>query len=444
MRRSSRVTRAGDFGGGVISRATRGPATGRSRGDGAGWRFWAVAYAIGAVLAGANVPTPLYPYYQRVDHLSTATLTVVFVAYVVTVAATLSVAGQASDLFGRRAVLVPALGFGVLSAACFASSGALAWLVVGRVASGIASGAVTAAGPAALADLEPTADVGRASTVASAAVVAGLAIGPMVSGLLVRYAPWPDHLVYVAFVALLAVGLAGVAALPRSPAMTGGAPTGMTSAVARMRFAVGLLGRLRRPSVSAEIRPLFLRTAVAFSTGWVGTAMFFALGPTFADLVLRTTDPIVGAAIVFDAFVMSASAQLLSRRLPNGPVMRWGLGLFAVGMALLPVALSQRQPVLLVLGAAAAGGGQGLTHRASQAALLDATPPAARGQTAAAFYLVGYLVIAVVLVSLGFLIDASGPLAGLTSFAALTVSAALVAVLLGREAAGGESSGVGR
>jgi len=428
----------------VTLRAGRGPVTGQSGGDPARWRFWAVAYAIAAVLAAANLPTSLYPHYQHVDHLSTATLTVVFVAYVVTVAATLSVAGQASDLFGRRAVLVPALGFAVLSVACFATSGALGWLVAGRVASGIASGAVTAAGPAALADLEPDGDVERASAVASAAVVAGLAIGPMVSGLFVRYAPWPDHLVYLVFVVVLTAGLAGVAALPRQPAPVGGVPTMARSAVARTRSVAGRLGRLRRPSVPAGIRPLFVRTAVAFSTGWVGTAMFFALGPTFADLVLHTTDPLVGAAIVFDAFVMSGSAQLLSRRWPNGPAMRWGLVLFAVGMALLPVALSQRQPLLLALGAAAAGAGQGLTHRASQATLLHAAPPAARGQTAAAFYLVGYLVIAVVLVSLGFLIDATGPLAGLTAFSALTVSAAVAAVVLLREVAGRERSGVAR
>ncbi|MGC8514102.1 MAG: MFS transporter [Acidimicrobiales bacterium] len=392
-----------------------------------------MAYAIVAVLSAANLPTPLYPHYQRVDHLSTATLTVVFVAYVVTVAATLSVAGQASDLFGRRAVLVPALGFSILSAACFATSGALGWLIAGRVASGIASGAVTAAGPAALADLEPNGKVARASTIASAAVVGGLAIGPMLSGLFVRYAPLPEHLVYLVFLVVLAAGLAGVATLPRQPAPTRAAPATSTNTAARLRLGVG---QLRRPSVPAGMRSLFVRTAIAFSAGWVGTAMFFALGPTFADLVLHTTDPIVGAAIVFDAFVMSASAQLFSRRFANGPSMRWGLVVFAAGMGLLPLALSQRQPALLVLGAAAAGAGQGITHRATQAALLDSAPPADRGQTAAAFYLVGYLVIAVVLVSLGFLIDAAGPLVGLSSFAALTVSAAAVAVILLRKVAG--------
>lgn len=398
-----------------------------------GWRFRAVAYAIAAVLAAANLPTPLYPHYQSVDHLSTATLTVVCVAYVVTVAATLSVAGQASDLFGRRAVLVPALGFSILSAACFATSGALGWLIAGRVASGIASGAVTAAGPAALADLEPSGNVARASTIASAAVVGGLAIGPMVSGLFVRYAPLPEHLVYLVFLVVLAAGLAGVAMLPRQLAPTRAAPATSTGTAARMRLGVG---QLRRPSVPAGMRSLFVRTAIAFSAGWVGTAMFFALGPTFADLVLHTTDPIVGAAIVFDAFVMSASAQLFARRFANGPSMRWGLVVFAVGMGLLPLALSQRQSALLAVGAAAAGVGQGITHRATQAALLDSAPPADRGQTAAAFYLVGYLVIAVVLVCLGFLIDAAGPLVGLSSFAALTVSASAVAVILLRKVAG--------
>ena len=390
-----------------------------------------------AVLAAANLPTPLYPYYQRADHLSTATLTVVFAAYVLTVAATLTVAGQASDLFGRRAVLVPALSFGLVSVACFATSGALGWLIAGRIASGVASGAVTAAGPATLVDLEPDGDVERASTAASAAIVGGLAVGPIVSGVFVRYAPWPEHLVYVVFLAVLAVGLAGVAAVPRSTMPAGGAPVVSRRATAMV---AERLGRLRRPSVPLSVRPVFVRTAVAFSAGWVGTAMFFALGPTFADLVLRTTDPIIGAAVVFGAFVMSAAAQLLSRRAPNGPAMRWGLAVFAVGMALLPVALSQRQPLLLVLGAAAAGAGQGLTHRASQAALLESTSPAARGQTAAAFYLVGYITIAVILVALGFLIDASGPLTGLSSFAALTVSAAVVAVVLLR----GHPAGAGR
>jgi len=146
----------------------------------------------------------------------------------------------------------------------------------------------------------------------------------------------------VVFVAVLSLGLAGVARLPRTQPALGQSHDVPGKSPSRVRTFVEQVGHFRRPSVPAPVRPLFVRTAVAFSAGWVGTALFFVLGPTFADLVLRTTDPLVGAAIVFDAFVMSAAAQLLSRRIANGPAMRWGLVTLAAGMALLPLARLRR------------------------------------------------------------------------------------------------------
>jgi hypothetical protein len=50
----------------------------------------------------------------------------------------------------------------------------------------------------------------------------------------------------------------------------------------------------------------------------------------------------------------------------------------------------------------------------------------------------------VILVSLGSVIDAAGPLTGLTGFGALTISGAVVAVVLLRDPAGRESAGVAR
>ncbi len=94
--------------------------------------------------------------------------------------------GQLSDRYGRRAVLRPAPLLAVASAAAFAISPGVGWLLVGRITSGLASRAVTAVAPAALAELEPDNDLSRASVVASAATVVGLALGPMISGLFVQ------------------------------------------------------------------------------------------------------------------------------------------------------------------------------------------------------------------------------------------------------------------
>lgn len=380
-----------------------------------GWRFWGVAYALGVVLAAANLPTPLYAHYQQVDHLSTGMLTIVFVAYVLAVSTTLLVAGQLSDILGRRAVLVPAVVLALGSAAIFAASGAVIWLIVGRALSGVASGALTSAGPAALVDLEPKGNIGRASLVASAVTVIGLASGPMVSGILVQYGPSPYQLVYIVSLPALALALVAVSYSPRG-----------NMSLSRLRL-------LRRPTVPVEIRKIFLRNSLAFSSGWVGTAMFFALGPTFALLIFRSHNLAVAAGVVFEVFAASAMAQLLSRKLRTGPTIRWGLVTFALGIGTPPVALLFHQPIILVLGALLVGIGQGLAHRASQAALLDASPPNARGQIAAAFYFTGYLAVAILLVSLGFVIDATTPLIGLACFSVVAVLGSIVALFAARD-----------
>jgi len=155
-----------------VTAATSTPSTRARR-----WGFRTVAYSLMIVLLGANQPTPLYALYQRVDRLSTTTLTLLFIAYVLAVALALVLAGQLSDRYGRRAVLLPALALALTSAAAFALSSGLVWLLVGRITSGLASGAVTALAPAALAELEVDRDLDRAPVVASTATVLGLALG---------------------------------------------------------------------------------------------------------------------------------------------------------------------------------------------------------------------------------------------------------------------------
>ncbi len=194
-------------------------------------------------------------------------LTVIFIAYVLAVALALVLAGQLSDRYGRRAVLLPALALALASAAAFALSSGLLSLLVGRITSGLASGAVTALAPAALAELEVDRDPDRASVVASTATVLGLALGPMISGVLVEYGPWPTRLVYVLQILALLPALAGALVLPRTTPEDGHDPT---------------TRGLRLPHVPAAGRALFARATLAFCSGWVATAMFFALGPTFA------------------------------------------------------------------------------------------------------------------------------------------------------------------
>jgi MFS family permease len=98
--------------------------------------FWLVAYTLFLLLAGATIPTPLYPIYQDRFAFSTGVLTVVFTVYVAGVVLCLVFVGPLSDRVGRRRVLLPALGMAALGSAVFVLAQDVGWLLVARMLQG--------------------------------------------------------------------------------------------------------------------------------------------------------------------------------------------------------------------------------------------------------------------------------------------------------------------
>lgn len=379
-----------------------------------GWRFAGVAYALALVLVGANFPTPLYPVYQRVYGFSATVLTVVFVTYAAGVVFALLVAGRASDELGRRAVLVPAVATAGASAALFAAAGGVFSLLAARALAGLATGAMVAVAPAALADLEPHGRPARASLAASAITVGGLAAGPVAAGLVVEYGPWPLRLVYILEILLLLPALAAVAGL-RPPERPGRPATAL---------------RPRPPSVPAGMRRLFVRSMLAFTAGWVGTGVFFGLGPTLAQHVLGSSDRLTTVWVVFVVLGTSAVAQLSTGRVPTRVAVIAGLTVFASGWALMAAAVALALPVLLFAAAVAIGAGQGVSHRAAQAEVTRASPEDARGRVVAAFYTAGYLAVVVLVVGFGAGIDLAGLVPAVAIFAGLMGTLAVLGLVL--------------
>src|SRR6476659_1390357 len=95
--------------------------------------FWTVAFAFLAVMAFAGVPSPLYGLYRAHDHFSLFMVTVIYAVYAVGVIGALLLAGHISDWYGRRRLLLPALGIAIASALVFVASKSLAGLLTARV-----------------------------------------------------------------------------------------------------------------------------------------------------------------------------------------------------------------------------------------------------------------------------------------------------------------------
>jgi predicted MFS family arabinose efflux permease len=179
------------------------------------WRR--AVFALFAVAAGTNVPTPLLLVYRDRLDLSAEVLTALFGCYAAGLVPALLLAGPLSDRLGRRRVALPGMVLAVLASLAFAAAGgSVALLFAARFLQGVVSGVVFSVGSAWVGELSLASGAGAGGRRAAFAMTAGFSLGPLVSGFLGQYAPAPTVLPYLVHVALAVSGLALATRLPET------------------------------------------------------------------------------------------------------------------------------------------------------------------------------------------------------------------------------------
>ncbi|MGV9788103.1 MFS transporter [Streptomyces sp. NPDC003435] len=348
-----------------------------------GYLAAAGVFAVG--MMGTTLPTPLYGLYRERIGFSELIVTVVFAVYAVGVIVALLLAGGASDVLGRRPVLIGALTLSALSAVCFLLEGGLPLLYLGRVLSGFSAGLLSGTGTAAVLDLAPPEHRGRAALAATAANMGGLGLGPLVSGLLAQYAPRPLILPFLVHLALLAVALVVTLLLTETVHHDGARPP----------------LRPQGMRVPPEVRGVFGPCALAAFAGFSLLGLFTAVAPAFLTETLGEHNLAVTGAVVFSVFCASTGGQLLMGRIGARAALPWGCAVLAVGLVLVGTSLLAKSLPLLLIGALTGGTGQGMAFRAGLTAVGAAAPAEHRGATISAFFVVAYLGISVPVVGVG-------------------------------------------
>jgi MFS family permease len=346
--------------------------------------FWLVAAAFSVTMLGTTLPTPLYVLYQQEMGFTELTVTVIFAVYAAGVLAALLLFGHASDQLGRRRVLLAGLACAALSAVAFLLAHGLVLLFVGRLLSGLAAGIFTGTATAALMDLAGEGRGQRATLAATAFNMGGLGLGPLLAGVLAQLAPLPLLVPFWVDLGLVLLAIAAVWVMPETVAV---------SEHPRLRIS--------RPDVPPQVRPVFIRAAIAGFAGFAVLSLFTAVAPSFLLALLHRPSHALSGAVVFTVFAASTLGQVaLARRFG-----RWALAagclVLIVGMGLLAASLATESLPLVIGSAVVAGLGQGVCLRSGLEAVNTQAPPERRAGVASSFFSVMYLGISLPVIGEG-------------------------------------------
>ncbi|MCZ9347842.1 MFS transporter [Streptomyces sp. TRM76130] len=377
------------------------------------WWVWLAAWPVTAVFVLSNAATPLYVLWQREIGFSKGTLTVIFAFYIVGLLGSLLVSGVASDRLGRKTVLLPALGLALAGCVIFATATTVAALIVARLFTGIAVGAVVSAGMAAVTDVAGGHRKRLAALLASCAMVFGAGLGPLLAGILSETLPAPTVTVFVVEMALLATAALAVLRMPvRRP-----------TAPAKGAW-------IRVPGVPhGNGLQLTLGIAV-FAPGITATSFVLSLGPSLLSGLLDTTSRIVAGAMAFVMFLAATGVQFAVQKLPRRTILTAGAISTTLSMIALATAVHTSSLPVLIASALLAGAGQGMGQLGGLSLLNHSVPAQRLAEANAALNVGGYVPAGVLPVSAGYLCDAIGLTDGATVFAVALMCLAAIGGLV--------------
>ena len=374
---------------------------------------FSAATLVGVMFMGSTLLTPLYGLYRREFAFSIIVLTLLYSVYVVGNLCALLFLGGLSDQIGRRRVALGSIAVAGVSTVMFFFARDPAWLFVARAVSGLSIGVAAGTGTAWLAELIDGEDRARASTIATTANFLGVAAGPILSGMLAQYAPWPTRLSFVAYFVVVALTAILMARTAETVEPKPGKPN--------LKPRIG---------VPRDLRLQFIPPAVSVFGVMALVGFYAALIPTILREDLHQTNLAIGGAVAAAMFLIAALVIVLTRKLAPRTAMLWGLGLMPPAVGLLVLAQAERSMPLVLGGALVSGAAAALGYRGSLQVIYALAPHDRRAEIGSASYRCGFAGNALPVIGVGVVTTFAGAIAGSSAFAVLIAVFAVAALVV--------------
>lgn len=328
---------------------------------------------------GSNQFTPMLLVYGHTLELGAGTLEAMFGFYALGLIPGLLLCGPISDARGRRVVVLPAAALGLLATAVLAvGHDSVPLLFLGRLLTGLSTGAVFGPGTAWFRETSTLSGVSDAAVARRTAVAmtVGFGLGPLAAGSLAQWGPAPTIVPYLPHLAVMAVVTGWLWITPETVTLE-----------RRPRLGIG----------TAAARSPRFRTAVAPMAPWVfmAPAIAFALLPSIVGAGAATDGIALTALITVLTAVAGVLIQPVARRVgaagSGNRVATIGLAILSAGIVLGAVAAADRMVWLLIPSSIVLGSSYGICLVAGLIEVHNLADHGSQAALTSIFYALAYL-----------------------------------------------------
>lgn len=344
-----------------------------------------LALALLSALLNSSAPTPLYPLYQQQLALTSVSLTLVYGAYAAGVLISLfavgNLAGKVKDL---RSMLVPALLVVLLGALLFALADSFSLMLMARLLAGVGTGALTGAANIALVRFGPADGGKQAALIATLSFTAGLALGPIFSGIALQTG---FHTTSMPFVIIMAVAtMAALGIMLSWPARV--------VVKASVSLAEGAEAGAGENTLAAGLRATgsrFFVCASALFVCWALAASILAIGPNVAETLLGMQNRSSFGYVIAVYLLIAGASQILSRQINARHSLMFGCLAQALAVVVFAEAIQIHSLGLAAAGMAIAGYAYGAIFVGSATLVNLISPKASHARLISLFYVIAYV-----------------------------------------------------
>jgi MFS family permease len=367
-------------------------------------RMVLAAFVVAVTLALSNMPTPFYVQWQGQIGFTPSVVALLFSSYIVGLVAALIVVGGLVSVFGNRTIILLGLALGVIAALLFVAGGSVGVLITGRAVSGVAVGAVLAAGIPWIINLAASNQRQRAAALASAAVAGGAALGPLLGGGVSSL--FEHNGAAVAFggeLILLGSAFVVTCLLPSTHVALQGS----------------FQGTAFYPRVSRDdISPLFQGISL-FSCALGATAFLLSLGPSVLRETSGENSHLLAGMMASSMFFTGAIVQWPGSRLPMTALLISAGSAVVLAAFAITMSVVLHHPAPLLVGSILGGAGYGLSQLAGLTLVSESVGVERLSHANALLNIGGYVPCGLLPVAAGFFVDWAGLANGTLVFACL-------------------------